>query len=307
MKQRAMAIKMLARNGWRKSDGVRLLLAVGAALLATWSAWHDMAISAIQNDYARPIVLVIPIMAWLVWVRRARFRFVRPGGYAVGWVVLFAGAQLFYMAHYVFHLRSAWHLGAVLMVAGAIIASTGKSVVKQFMPAWLVMLLLVPVPYTLAALIATPIQLIEAYAIAELYGVFGVHVEVLDAAPGTAHRLVVGGTMLPLASACKGLPTVLSLMLISYGFVFGSPMRYSVRTTLLLISPVVAILCSALALGGTLWLYDGHSAPMTADLIRALSEWATLLFAFLLIAGALRVLAWASVPVHQYHLASASP
>lgn len=301
-----MAIKMLARNGWRKSDGVRLLLAVGAALLATWSAWRDMAISAVQNDYARPIVLVIPIMAWLVWVRRARFRFVRPGGYAVGWVVLFAGAQLFYMAHYVFHLRSAWHLGAVLMVAGAIIASTGKSVVKQFMPAWLAMLLLVPVPYTLAALIATPIQLIEAHAIAELYSFFGVHVEVLDNAPGVS-RLVVGDTVLPLASACKGLPTVMSLMLISYGFVFGSPMRYSVRTTLLLISPVVAMLCSAVALGGTLWLYDGHSAQVTADLIRALSEWATLLLAFLLIAGALRVLAWASVPVHQYHLASASP
>lgn len=308
MKHRATAIKMLARNGWRKSDGVRLVLAVTAALIATWSAWRDMAIAAIQNDYARPIVLVIPIMVWLVWVRRARFRFVRPGGYAIGWVVLIAGAQLFYMAHYVFQLRSAWHLGAVLMVAGAIIASTGKSVVKQFMPAWLIMLLLVPVPYTLAVLIASPIQLFEAHAIGGLYGLFGVNVEVATATTVTpdTSRLVVGDTTLHLASVCKGLPTIMSLMLISYGFVFGSPMRSSVRATLLMISPVIALLCSALALGGTLWLYDGRATPMTADLIRALSEWMTLLFAFLLIAGALRVLAWASVPVHRYHLASAS-
>ena len=305
MKQRAMAIKMLARNGWRRSDGVRLVLALAAAFVATWSAWADMAGAAIRHDYARPIVLVVPIMAWLVWVRRARFRFVRPGGYGVGWVVLIAGAQLFYMAQYVYPMRSAWHLGAVLMVGGAIIASTGKSVVKQFMPAWLIMPLLVPVPYTVASLIASPMQLFEAHAIAWLYGLFGVGVQVIDLAPG-ASRLVVGDTTLPLASACKGLPTVLSLMLISYGFVFGSPMRASVRATLLLISPVIALICSALALGGTLWLYDGRSALMTADLIRALSEWATLLIAFLLIAGALRVLVWASVPVHQYHLASAS-
>lgn len=305
MKHKAMAIKMLARNGWRRSDGVRLVLALTAALIATWSAWRDMAGAAIRHDYARPIVLVIPIMIWLVWVRRARFRFVRPGGYGVGWVVLFAGAQLFYMAQYVYPMRSAWHLGAVLMVAGAIIASTGKSVVKQFMPAWLIMPLLVPVPFTVASLIASPMQLYEANAIAGLYGVLGINVQVFSASPGSS-RLVVGETILPLASVCKGMPTVLSLMLISYGFVFGSPMRASVRATLLLISPVIALLCSALALGGTLWLYDGRSALMTADLIRALSEWATLLFAFLLIAGALRVLVWASVPVHQYHLASAS-
>lgn len=299
------AIKMLARNGWRSTDAVRLALAVVAALLATRAAWVDMAGAAIRNDYARPMVLVIPVMIWLVWVRRARFRFVRPGGYALGWVVLFAGVQLFYMAQYAYPMRSAWHMGAVLMLAGAIIVCTGKSVVKQFMPAWLIMPLLVPVPHTVAALIASPIQLFEANAIAALYGLFNVDVQVIASAPGLS-RLIVGGTDLPLDTACKGLPTILSLMLISYGFVFGSPMRPSVRATLLLISPVVALLCSALALGGTLWLYDGRSALMTADLIRALSEWATLLFAFLLIAGSLRVLIWASVPVHQYHLASAS-
>ncbi len=306
MKHKPKAIQMLARNGWRSSDGVRLALTLAAAIALTWPAWNDMATAAILNDYARPIVLVIPIMCWLIWVRRARFRFIRPGSSSIGWVVLFAGLQFFFMAHHLYGLRSAWHLGAVLIVAGTIFACTGNSVVRQFLPAWLLMPLLVPVPYTLAALIATPFQLFEAYVIASLYGVFGVGVEVFCHNPGGARRLVVGSTSLPLDTACKGLPTMLSLLLISYGFVFGSPMRPLVRASLLLISPVVALLCSALALGGTLWLYDGRSALMTADLIRALSEWATLLLAFLLIAGALRVMVWASVPVHQYHLASAS-
>ena len=300
-----MPIKTLARNGWRLADAARLVLAVGAALLATWPAWRDMIGAAIRNDYARPIVLVIPVMIWLIWVRRARFRFVRPGGSGPGLIILAAGVQLFLMAQFVFQLRSAWHLGAVLILAGAIVTCTGKSVVKQFLPAWLIMPLLVPVPHTIAVLIASPIQYFEANAIATLYSVFGISVDILRSTPGSS-RLVVQGAVLPLDSVCKGLPTIVSLMLISYGFVFGSPMRGSVRITLLLITPIIALLCSAMALGGTLWLYDGRSVLMTDDLIRALSEWATLLLAFLLIAGALRVLVWASVPVHQYHLASAS-
>lgn len=305
MNSNAMAIKMLARNGWRRSDALRLLLAISAALVATWPAWRDIALTTIRHDYARPIILVIPIAAWLVWVRRARFRFVRPGNYGIGWVILLSGAQFYYMGLQLYDLRSAWHLGAVLMVLGAIITCTGKSVVTQFLPAWLVLLFLVPVPYTFAFIVAHPLQLFEARAIASLYSVFGIGVEVTANAPGTS-RLNVGSTSLPLETACKGLPTILSLLLISYGFVFGSPMRGSVRVLLLVISPFIAFICSSIALAGTLWLYDGHSALMTADLIRAFSEWATLLLAFLLIAGSLRLLVWASVPVHQYHLASAS-
>ena len=306
MKHNATAIKTLARNGWRPTHALRLVLAFAAALLVTWPAWRDMAGAAIRHDYARPIVLVIPVMIWLVWVRRARFRFVRPGGSGMGWVVLVAGLQIYLMADLIFGLRSATHLGAVLTVMGAVMICVGRSAVIQFLPAWLLAPLLVPVPHTVAALIATPIQHLEASAVAMIYSLFDVRVEVIRSS-STLSQLIVGDEKHRLSNICKSLPNAISLMLISYGFVFGSPMRPSVRVALLVISPVVALLCSAVALCGTLWLYDGRWALVTEDLIRALSEWATLLLAFLLIAGALRVLIWASVPVHQYHLASASP
>lgn len=304
MRNKTTATKMLARNGWRRIDAIRLVVALAAVLLATWPAWVEMAHAAAQHDSTRPSVLVIPIMVWLIWVRRARFRFVRPGGYGIGWVVLLAGAQFFYMGQYLYELRSMWHLGAVMMFAGAIFVCTGKSVIRQFLPAWAIMPLLVPVPYTLATLLAGPVQEIEAHTIAAIYGSFGMGVEVFCSA--TTNRIVVGGRALPLESVCKGLPTIMSLMLICYGFVFGSPMRPLIRASMLLLAPIVALLCSALALGGTLWLYDGQWALVTADLISAISQWVTLLIAFLLIAGTVRVLSWASVPVHQYHLASTS-
>lgn len=303
MKHNYQAIKMLARNGWKVRHGVCLVLAVTASIIATWTAWSAMAWAALNSDLARPSVLILPIMAWLIWVRRARFRFVRPGGYGLGLIVFLSGAQLYYWGLYVYELRSAWQLGAVLVVAGAILLCTGKSLFRQFLPAWMILPFLVPIPATFATLVANPIQLFEAQSIAAIYGVFGVSVKIIES-PG-ASLIIVGGKTLMIENVCKGLPTTISLLLISYGF--GSPMRPFVRAALLVMTPFVALLCSAIALGGTLWLYDGHSALVTADLIRAMSQWLTLLFAFLLIAGVVRLLAWASVPIHQYHLASTSP
>lgn len=305
MKHNYQAIKMLARNGWTIRRGLCLVLVFVVSILVTWPAWSAMSWAALNSDLARPSVLVLPIMAWLVWVRRARFRFVRPGGYGLGLIVLLAGAQFYYWGYYVYGLRSAWHLGAVLVVSGAVLLCTGKSVVKQFRPAWLILPFLVPIPATFATLVAYPIQLFEAQSIAAIYGVFGISVNIIES-PG-ASLIIVGGKSLAIESVCKGLPTTISLLLISYGFVFGSPMRPVVRVALLVVTPFVALVCSAVALGGTLWLYDGHSALVTADLIRAMSQWLTLLIAFLMIAGVVRVLAWASVPTHQYHLASTSP
>ena len=304
MKQLNQAAKTLARNGWRLHHAVLLLALFVIAVALTWPAWSKMATMVIRNDYARTSVLVLPIMAWLIWVRRVRFRFIKPGGPGLGIIVLISGIQLYVIAEYYYGLRSAAQFGAVMTVVGAVLVVTGKSVIRPFLPAWAILPFLVPVPATVAALIAKPIQLFEAESIAALYGLFGVSVKVITS-PGTS-RVLVGDTALHIDSVCKGLPTILSLMLISYGFVFGSPMRPAVRTILLVITPIIALVCSSLALGGTLWLYDGRSTLMAADLIRAASEWATLLLAFLLIAGSLRLLTWASVPVHQYHLASTS-
>jgi len=96
---------------------------------------------------------------------------------------------------------------------------------------------------------------------------------------------------------------VMDLFLVSWAFVFGSPLRWSVRMVILLLSPVSAILCGALGLIATLWLYGSPALAAYADLLYQLCVWATLLIAFMLLAAAIRALAWVSVPVRPYHLA----
>ena len=305
MNSKNRAIKMLARNGWKIDHGLKLFVILTVAVFFTWQAWYEMAWASLHHEIARPTVLVLPIIVWLVWVRRSRFRYVRPGGSSVGLIMLVAGIQLFVMSHYFYSVRSASHLGAVLILAGAFLTVTGKTLFYQFLPAWLILPFIVAVPETLATLLSYPIQLFEAHFIAFIYGLFGFGIQIVET-PGSS-RMIVGGKTLPLGSVCKGLPTMLSLVFICYGFVYGSPMRSIVRVSLILVAPFIALLCSAAALGGTLWLYSGQSALVTADLISAISQWATLLIAFLLIIGTVRLLAWASVPIHQYHLASTSP
>lgn len=293
--------RVLLKNGWTRGDLVRLLAALFASVVATFPAWVNLFGTAVRHEHTRPIVLVPLIAAWLVWVRRARFRYVRPGELWPGWIMLAAGAQFYYMGYYVFELKSSWYLGALLMVGGSVVVTTGGSVVKQFRPAWLVLLMMVPVPLTIAKMVALPIQLAEAHAIAWIYNLVGIETALIRVSG--EYMLTVESAILPLDSACKGLATAMSLLLICYGFVFGSPLRMPVRLGLLVLSPVIALACSALALLCTLWVY-GQTELVTADTVRAVSEWATLLLGFLLVAALLRVLAWASVPVYEYHLAS---
>jgi hypothetical protein len=258
-----------------------------------WAVWN--------YEHARPVVLVPLVVAWLIWVRRARIRNVVPGQVWPGWLLIMAGAQLYFFSYFYYELLTAWCLGAVLMVFGAFIVTTGRSVLVQFKPAWVALLLLVPIPVTAMELISTPVQLTEAHAITAIYRTAGMQAQVIEDVRYPV--VLVGSASLPLASACKGVATALALSIISYGFVFGTPLRGSVRIGVLVLTPLIAVLCSSLSLLCTLWVYDKW-ALVTADTVRAVSEWVTLLFAFLIVTGLLRLLTLVSVPVYEFHLAS---
>ncbi|MEM9019221.1 MAG: archaeosortase/exosortase family protein [Planctomycetota bacterium] len=296
-------LNILKRNGWQRADLIRIVLSVAAAVLMTYPAWvYIFGFAVVHYEHARPIVLVPLVVIWLIWVRRARARNIVPGQVWPGWLLLAAGAQLYYFSFFENErLVTTWCLGAVFIVFGALIVTTGKSVLFQFKPAWFALFLLVPFPVTAMNLLSTPIQLGEAQVITAAYRAVGVdaHVIVDPRYP----MVCIGSATLPVDSACKGVATALALLIICYGFVFGAPLRTPIRVGLLVLSPVIAVLCSSLSLFCTLWVYD-QMALVTADTVRAVSEWLTLLFAFLLVAGLLRFLMLVSIPVYEFHLAT---
>jgi len=301
--------RTLSKNGWSQADVLRIGGAMLAAAIATYSAWQHIVFKMLHDEHSHAIVLVPLVALWLFWVRRQRLRFVTPGNRWPGWLMVVAGIQFYFVNSMMDEpIRTAWYLGAILLVGGAFVVTTGSAVLRQFRPVWLVLVFLIPIPVTLAVRVSLPFELLEARMITGLYRLVGIDAALLRLPTGAAHltesyTLRIGDTTVPMSAACKGLSTIMAMFLISYGFVFGLPLKWFVRLGLLVISPAIAVLCSAVALLCTLWVYD-QTAMVTADVVRTVSEWATLLIAFLMLAGVLRLLGWASVPVSDYHLAS---
>jgi exosortase len=268
----------------------------GLGVLATFDAWADIyRIAYIDEEYSH--IFIVPVVAmWMVWVRRMRFRHCKVSGtifgpliVAIGWVCSRYGLN--------YQAQSLWHGGAVLVVLGCMLSVLGKNVLFRFFPAFAVLVFLIPVPGMIRQQIALPLQTWTAGIAQKCLEVLGVDTEV------SANVLSINGVPVTIADACNGMRMVFPLILVSYAFSFGLPLRQSVRLTVLLFSPVAAIVCNVLRTVPTIWLY-GNQPRAIADTFHKYSGWIMLPIAFLLLLGIIRILRWAMLPVTRYPLAS---
>src|SRR2546423_14227998 len=124
----------LKKHGWTNKRVLIALALVALALLATLPAWLDILHIASTDDEAGHVFLVPIVVAWLVWVRRGRFRyclprptFLGPLFVAIGWLISTIG--------YRNAIQSFWHVGAVLILIGAFLSVVGRDLLVRFAPA----------------------------------------------------------------------------------------------------------------------------------------------------------------------------
>lgn len=281
---------------WSVWHVIAAAVMVGLGVAVTFDAWADIyRIASIDEEYSH-IFLVPVVAAYLVWVRRVRFRFCTPTGTMAGPVLAVAGWGLSAYGFY-HNIQSCWHAGAVLAVVGCLISVIGKNVLFRFFPAFAVLIFLVPVPGTIRQQIALPLQSWTAQIGQSLLEILGVETA------RSGNQLSVNGTPVAIAEACNGLRMVFALILVSYAFSFGLPLRNSVRFVLLLASPLAAIGCNVIRIVPTVWLYGYHSKQV-ADQFHDYSGWIMLPIAFAILYGIIRLLKWAMIPVTRYTLAS---
>src|SRR5204862_6900719 len=113
----------------------------------------------------------------------------------------------------------------------------------------------------------------------------------------------IHGVPVSIAAACNGMRMVFALILVSYAFSFGLPLRNSVRIIVLLASPLAAIFCNVLRILPTALMYGYHSKE-AATKFHDYTGWVMLPIAFLLLYGIFKLLKWAMIPVTRYTLAS---
>ncbi len=287
--------KALSRNGWTPWHLVQAVALMAMGLIVTWDAWTDIFHIAWRDEESSQIWLVPIVAAWLFWVRRSRIRQVQPSGMWVGTILVAVGWLLHSVGdHYL--IQSFWHAGAVIVVVGCFLSVAGKDALREFLPAFAVLLVLVPVPGMIRQEIALPLQNASAHMTQAVFAMFGMAVD------RTGNALSINGQELLIAEACNGLRMVFALSLVSYAFAFGIPLRGYVRALVLLASPVLAVLANGIRLIPTVYLY-GYASMEVADGFHGASGWMMLVLAFAMLMGILIALRWALVPVTEYTLA----
>ncbi|MEM6312912.1 MAG: exosortase/archaeosortase family protein [Planctomycetota bacterium] len=282
-----------------------LVMAAALAVLgivATFPAWSEIFFDYAYGDFDEysHIYFVPFIAAWLVYVRRQRFRYCRAGGFllgpsivAVGWLVHWWGFNN--------STQALFHLGAVLVPIGAATAALGKNALLRFFPAVAVLLFLIPLPGQIRQEIAIPLQNWTANISHVILGLLGQSSEL------SGNTVTVNGEPVMIAEACNGMRNVPMLMLIGFAFCFGMPLRNGVRIAILLLCPAVVLLCNVLRTVPTIWLYgkygNGHTIP---EQFHDIAGWLLLPLTALILYGLLLVLRWAALPVERFRLASRS-
>jgi exosortase len=193
-------------------------------------------------------------------------------------------------------MQSVWHAGAVAVTVGAAMTVLGKNVLFRFLPAFAVLIFLVPIPGLLRQGISLPLQTASAQATAAILETFGIPIE------RSGNVVTINGVGVEVAEACNGMRMVFALFLVSYAFAFGMPLRNGVRALVLLASPVAAILCNVVRLIPTVLLY-GFASNSVATSFHDISGWLMVPLAFMILLGVMRILRWALIPVSRYTLA----
>ena len=283
------------RNGWTRRRIVLAVLFCAAGVLASGDAWRDMFHLAIRDEEASHAMLVPLVAAWLAWVRRGRLRHCHVCGQWVGPLLVAAGWGMSIVGDN-FQWQSVWHAGAIVVAVGALLSLAGAQLLIDLLPAFVVLLFMIPFPGRLRQQIAVPLQTVTAQATQQLLELLGVLVD------RSGNVLRINGVDVAIAEACNGLRMVLALGLVCYAFAFATPLRGYVRAMVLLATPLCAVVCNVIRLAPTVWIY-GQYPSIAADRFHSLSGWVMLFVAFFMLMGILRILRWARVPVTRLRLA----
>jgi exosortase len=286
------------RNGWTMWHLIGAVALVGVAVVLTREAWADIVRVGIADEESSHILLVPVVVAWLLWVRRERFRNCTPKGKWIGTLLILAGWYIWSYGYHHQH-QASWHIGAVVIAVGGLLTVLGRDVLRKFLPAFVALVFLIPVPSTTRQRIAIPMQTATASATQAASETLGVKVE------RRGNLLHINGNDVAVAEACNGMRMVFTLILVSYLFAFTTLLRGYVRAIILIASPLTALVANVFRLVPTVWMY-GYVSNDAAELFHDISGWVMLVVAFLSLMGIVRALRWAMVPVTPYALASAN-
>ena len=287
--------RLKMRNHWSLWHLIVGTLLLTAGVLATAPAWADIAQIAVHDEEASHVLLVPIVAIWLFWVRRGRLRSAVPQGTWMGPLLILLGWGFSWFGFY-HAVQASWHLGAILVLVGCVLSVAGTDILKRFLPVFILLLFLIPVPGLIRQQLSIPLQTATAACTQRVLELLGTPVE------RYGNLLRINGVSVAIAEACNGMRMVFTLVLVSYGFAFGTPLRPYVRFIILAAAPLTAIAANVVRLIPTVWIY-GNATDSFAHHFHDVSGWVMVPVAFFALLSIIRILRWALLPVSPFTLA----
>ena len=287
-------------SGPRKLAYADMCLLGIMAVLSVWvslEAWVDMygrAIVDTENGQA----LFAPLVAfYLFWVRRSRIQFIGYSPSVAGLVIIIVG---FIALQWGIESNTlvVWHLGAIFMLIGSMITVMGMEFARQFGPALVALLFIIPTPGIVRITLAEPMQELATeltMAVLDGIGVYAIKQGLVIQVGNPPIDVAIG-------EACNGMRMVFALSLVVFGFVFSAPFRTEVRIALLLVSPLIALCCNIIRLVLTSVVY-GFSTQEFADSFHWYSGLAMIPMSLIMLFGIIKLLTWLDIPCMRWRLA----
>lgn len=284
------------RKKWAVPQLLFLFLLIASCLWMFRAPFTDMFGGRLLRAEQGYVLLVPCIVLYLVWLRRSRLQYLSLGGSLFGFGLVVLGTFLADQC-YKNEILIGWHLGAIVVLIGCLVTMLGLPLIRNFGPALLALVLIVPVPGIIRQGIALPLQQFATLVTARILDFAGI--EAIQ--KGTL--IEINGIDVAVGEACNGMRLLVPLGMVVYGFVFSLPLRMPARFLLICASVPIALVSNVLRLIPTSIAY-GY-LPSSAAAVHDVSGWLMIPMSLILLFAVIKILQWLDVPVTRWRLVTA--
>jgi exosortase len=288
---------MTLSTRWTLRDLWMLLALIATSVIAFRGAWSELVTEIIRREDNGYILVVPCVAAYLAWIRRSRFRYVRRRPSLSG-PLLFVGAAFLGWFGAETDTRIAIHASAVLSLIACFVTLAGFAVLKRLAPVFLCFIFLLPVPGEVRRAIAGPLQELAVIVTHDVLGIVGIPCE------RSGISILIDDKEILVGEACDGMRMVFALALTFYAFVFSIPLRIQARVVLLVASPFVALFCNMVRLVATGFAY-AFSSTQFAEEFHDIAGWLMLPLAIVVLQAIVRFMRWLDLPVYTWRFLQA--
>lgn len=237
------SVVLLTQTG--RAALTKLALAWAAIFILFLPDWADMVGKWSDDTTFNHCFLLVPILGWLVWIRRRELAQLTPVGWKPG-LIWVAGATLCWFLGALADVALFRHAGIVGMLQGAVLTVMGPQVARGLLFPLFYMIFLVPFGTELVP----PLQKITASIIMPLLSLAGVAATVdgiFITAPSGYFRV---------AEACAGLNFLMAMLALGALIANLCFKSWRARAIFMLVCIIVPVLTNGLRAWGTIMLAE---------------------------------------------------